>query len=213
MKQDEIECMLSSKQYAKDTKYTIIDLISEINKNEKLQKENEKLIEAYKHIYSDGYKQGRAYSETIIDELKRENEKLTKEIRDKNPEETWQERLEKEKNELLNKIDKLGKYLNTISINPRNHLLFDQLYCMQKYLSILSLRNDREIVECFVIDGDSTPEGVAKAFGGKVCGVGHVGEKKWVEIPTKNGVLKASYGDLIVKSINGSLSIVKGVAI
>ena len=151
---------------------------------------------------------------------------------------TCQERLEKEKNELLNKIDKLGKHLNTISINQGNHLLFDQLYCMQKYFSILSLRiekmqeekaaisrnnfkkvdndhksNDGEIVECFVIDGDSTPEDVAKAFGGKVCGIGHVGEKKWVEIPTKNGVIQAHFGDLIVKSINGELTIVKGVAI
>ena len=45
--------------------------------NEKLQEENEKLIDAYKHVYSDGYKQGRAYSETIIDELIEKNEKIT----------------------------------------------------------------------------------------------------------------------------------------
>jgi len=155
-----------------------------------------------------------------------------------NPEETWQERLVKERNELSNKVDKLDKYITKHIDDKLDNYLFKQLYHMECYLKVLNLRiekmkeekatisrnnfkkvdndhksNDGEIVECFVIDGDSTPEDVAKAFGGKVCGIGHVGEKKWVEIPTKNGVLKACYGDLIVKSINGSLSIVKGVAI
>jgi len=154
--------------------------------------------------------------------------------------ETWQERLVKERNELLNKIHKLVNFLNQRTNTRKNHHLYEQEYYMESYLNVLNLRiekmkeekatisrnnfkkvdndhksksNDGEIVECFVIDGDSTPEDVAKAFGGKVCGIGHVGENKWVEIPTKNGVIQAHFGDLIVKSINGELTIVKGVAI
>lgn len=37
----------------------------------------------------------------------------------------------------------------------------------------------------------------------KMCGVGAVGEKIWMEIPTLEGTMRADYGDYIIKGIKG----------
>jgi len=37
----------------------------------------------------------------------------------------------------------------------------------------------------------------------KLCGVGDVGAKMWMEIPTLEGVHRADYGDWIIKGVAG----------
>jgi hypothetical protein len=37
----------------------------------------------------------------------------------------------------------------------------------------------------------------------KLCGVGAVGDKMWMEIPTLEGVHRADYGDWIIKGVAG----------
>jgi len=48
----------------------------------------------------------------------------------------------------------------------------------------------------------NTPDDVASWCGGKVCGVGAVGEKMWIEISTLEGPMRADYGDYIIKGVN-----------
>lgn len=52
------------------------------------------------------------------------------------------------------------------------------------------------------IEGND-PQELASWCGGKVCGVGHCGEKVWIEIPTLEGVMRASYGDFVIQGVNG----------
>lgn len=47
------------------------------------------------------------------------------------------------------------------------------------------------------------PEEVAKWCNGRVCGVGDVGAKVWIEIDTLEGVMRADYGDWIVRGLKG----------
>ena len=47
------------------------------------------------------------------------------------------------------------------------------------------------------------PNDIASWCKGKVCGVGDVGEKVWIEIKTLEGVMRADYGDWIIKGIKG----------
>ena len=47
------------------------------------------------------------------------------------------------------------------------------------------------------------PTRLAIWCGGNVCGVGAVGEKMWIEIPTLEGVMRANYGDWIIKGVKG----------
>jgi len=37
----------------------------------------------------------------------------------------------------------------------------------------------------------------------KLCGVGAVGEKMWMEITTLEGIHRADYGDFIIKGVKG----------
>jgi hypothetical protein len=49
----------------------------------------------------------------------------------------------------------------------------------------------------------NTPDDVASWCGGKVCGVGAVGEKMWIDIETLEGIMRADYGDFIIKGVKG----------
>lgn len=57
-----------------------------------------------------------------------------------------------------------------------------------------------EAVQCIDLN---KPGEIASWCGGKVCGVGDVTAKVWIEIPTLEGVMKATYGDYIIKGVNG----------
>ena len=59
------------------------------------------------------------------------------------------------------------------------------------------------IVEAVEIREPNLPGDVAKWCGGSVQGVGAVGEKVWIDVPTLEGVMKASYGDFIIKGVQG----------
>jgi hypothetical protein len=47
------------------------------------------------------------------------------------------------------------------------------------------------------------PQEIAAWCGGRVCGVGAVGEKVWLEIDTLEGTMKANYGDYVIKGVKG----------
>jgi len=59
------------------------------------------------------------------------------------------------------------------------------------------------VIEAVRLISPNNPEGIANWCNGKVCGVGDVGAKKWIEIETLEGVMKANYGDWIIKGVNG----------
>ena len=58
-------------------------------------------------------------------------------------------------------------------------------------------------VEAMLLEEPTTPGDVAAWCGGKVCGVGDVSAKVWIEIPTLEKVMKAQYGDFIIKGVRG----------
>ncbi len=55
------------------------------------------------------------------------------------------------------------------------------------------------VIEARRCDDDNPLAGLAEWCGGKVCGVGDLSAKMWIEIDTKEGVMKADYGDWIIK--------------
>ena len=59
------------------------------------------------------------------------------------------------------------------------------------------------IIEAVQAAEPNNPHAIADWCGGKVCGVGAVGEKVWMEIPTLEGVMRADYGDWIIKGVKG----------
>ena len=48
-----------------------------------------------------------------------------------------------------------------------------------------------------------SPDDITDWCGGKICGVGNPNEKVWIEIETLEGIMRASYGDFIIKGIQG----------
>lgn len=58
-------------------------------------------------------------------------------------------------------------------------------------------------IQAVKLEMPTTPSEIAEWCGGNVCGVGAVGEKVWIEIPTLEGIMKASYGDYIIKGLVG----------
>ncbi len=54
-----------------------------------------------------------------------------------------------------------------------------------------------------MLDYPNNPHDIATWCGGKVCGVGAVGEKVWIEVTTREGVMKANYGDWMIKGTKG----------
>jgi hypothetical protein len=59
------------------------------------------------------------------------------------------------------------------------------------------------VVEAMELKEPNIPFDVAYWCKGKVCGVGSVGAKVWIEIQTLEGVMKANYGDYIIKGVSG----------
>lgn len=55
------------------------------------------------------------------------------------------------------------------------------------------------IIEAVQLIEPATPDEVADWCGAKVCGHGACGEKVWLEITTSEGVMRADYGDWIIK--------------
>lgn len=54
-----------------------------------------------------------------------------------------------------------------------------------------------------LVEGDITPAQAAAWCGGAACGVGDVTAKQWIEITTLEGVMRADYGDYIIKGVKG----------
>jgi hypothetical protein len=48
-----------------------------------------------------------------------------------------------------------------------------------------------------------TPDEIANWCGGRVVNEGRVGEKVCIEIPTLEGVMRADYGDVIIRGVAG----------
>ena len=48
-----------------------------------------------------------------------------------------------------------------------------------------------------------SPKDIADWCGGKICRVGHPDEKVWIKIETLERPMWASYGDFIIKGIQG----------
>lgn len=67
----------------------------------------------------------------------------------------------------------------------------------------MKYRKKPVVIEARQLHLPNTPEELASWCGGKVCGVGAVGEKVWIEIETLEGVMKACYGDFIIQGVQG----------
>lgn len=59
------------------------------------------------------------------------------------------------------------------------------------------------IIEAKRLIEPETPQKLAAWCGGSVEGVGAVGEKVWINIPTLEGVMRADYGDWIIRGVAG----------
>ena len=59
------------------------------------------------------------------------------------------------------------------------------------------------VIEAVQLLEPNHPLDIAEWCNGKVCGVGDVGAKVWIEIKTLEGTMKATYGDWIIKGISG----------
>lgn len=59
------------------------------------------------------------------------------------------------------------------------------------------------VIEAIKLDDEVTPKFCAEWCGGKVCGVGDLTAKVWIEIETLEGVHIANYGDYIIKGVKG----------
>ncbi len=54
-----------------------------------------------------------------------------------------------------------------------------------------------------LIESECTPQEAAAWCGGKAAGVGDLSAKQWIEIATLEGVMRADYGDYIIKGVSG----------
>jgi hypothetical protein len=68
---------------------------------------------------------------------------------------------------------------------------------MKKY------RKKPVVIEAVQLKEPSTPREIATWCDGSVCGVGDLSKDVWIEINTLEGKMKASYGDWIIKGVNG----------
>jgi hypothetical protein len=59
------------------------------------------------------------------------------------------------------------------------------------------------IIEAVQLCEPEMPGNIASWCGGRVEGVGHLDKKVWIEIPTLEGVMRANYGDFIIKGVKG----------
>lgn len=67
----------------------------------------------------------------------------------------------------------------------------------------MKYRKKPVVIEARRLMEPETPSEISFWCNGRVCGVGAVGEKVWIEIDTLEGTMKAQYGDYVIKGING----------
>ena len=67
----------------------------------------------------------------------------------------------------------------------------------------MKFRKKPVVIEARQCVEPTDPQEIAAWCKGKVCGEGACGEKVWIEIQTLEGVMKAQYGDWIIKGVNG----------
>ena len=67
----------------------------------------------------------------------------------------------------------------------------------------MKYRKKPVVIEAKRLMEPNLPDEIARWCDGRVCGVGDVGAKVWIEIDTLEGVMRASYGDFIIKGVNG----------
>lgn len=60
-----------------------------------------------------------------------------------------------------------------------------------------------KIIEAMRLKEPHTPSEVAEWCHGQVCGVGNVGAKVWIDVPTKTGVVRVDYGDYVIRGKGG----------
>lgn len=70
-------------------------------------------------------------------------------------------------------------------------------------LEVRRLRKKPVVVEAVRLMEPATPGEVARWCGGRVCGVGAVGEKVWIEIDTLEGTMRGGYGAWVIKGVKG----------
>lgn len=69
---------------------------------------------------------------------------------------------------------------------------------------IFKYRKKPVVIEAIQLKEPNTPNDIIDFCPtAKCCGVGNVGEKIWMEIPTLEGTHRADYGDYIIKGIVG----------
>ncbi len=69
--------------------------------------------------------------------------------------------------------------------------------------NVMKYRKKPVVIEAICLDDSITPAEAAEWCGGKPAGVGDLSAKQWIEIPTLEGVMKAQYGDWIIKGVKG----------
>ena len=67
----------------------------------------------------------------------------------------------------------------------------------------MKYRKKPVVIEAKRLMEPNLPDEIARWCDGRVCGVGDVGAKVWIEIDTLEGVMRAGYGDFIIKGVNG----------
>ena len=68
----------------------------------------------------------------------------------------------------------------------------------------MKFRKKPVVIEAMQIMMPNQPEDILKFCPtAKLCGTGDVGQKKWMEIPTLEGIHRADYGDWIIKGVQG----------
>ena len=67
----------------------------------------------------------------------------------------------------------------------------------------MKFRKKPVVIEARRLQEPETPQELAFWCGGRVCGVGEVGKKVWLEIDTLEGTHRADYGDWIIQGVKG----------
>lgn len=67
----------------------------------------------------------------------------------------------------------------------------------------MQYRKKPVVIEARQMCEPELPTEIAQWCGGRVRGVGAVGEHVWIEIPTLEGITRADYGDFIIKGVAG----------
>ncbi len=73
----------------------------------------------------------------------------------------------------------------------------------------MKYRKISEIVEARELREPEAPVDIANWCGGKVCGLGDLSKKVWIEVETREGTMRADYGDFIIKGVWGDFYIRK----